>query len=130
MGKPGNGLSQHHPISAHVWRSHLEKIVEIPSNQMGLFYFRRCQHGLVKGRKSGLTRVAQLDFDKGDMIDPTPNRIQNGAVPADHAQRLQPPQARLGRGLAQTYGLCQRGDADPPIGGEMGQNRPVVAVQL
>ena len=89
-------LGQHLAIGPHVRGAHLHQIVEISRNQMALLDLGNFRHRRGKGRQRRLACILEPDLDKGHMIQPQADRIEQRPVTADHPGLFQPPQPRLG----------------------------------
>ncbi len=130
MRKGRDLLGQNLSIAAHVRGAHLEKVVEIPRDQMRLLDFRDLDHRLVERGQRGLAGLGHLHFDKGDVIQPEPDGIKQRTVALDGAHLLEPPQPGLCRGFRQADPPRQFGDRHPPIACHFLQDRAVESVQF
>lgn len=123
-------FGQHLAIAAHIRGSHLEQVVEIPGDQVGLFDLGDLGDRLVEGGQCGLAGLCHFHFDKGDVIQTQPDRIEQGAVALNRSHFLEASQARLRGRFRQADPARQLGDRHAPVAGHLLQNRPVEPVQI
>lgn len=123
-------LTQHRAVFAHRAGADLQQVVEMRGHQMHLFDLCNPGHGGIELGQCGFAGVVQFDLDKGHMVQPQPDRIDQRAVTGDDALCLQPPEPTLGGGLRQADAAGQIGDGDPPVLAQHIQNRPVEAVHI
>ncbi len=97
MRQSGHLFRKNRTIVAHGSGAHLHEIVKISRNHVHLFDLGNSIDRCIEGRQRRLARVGQPHFNKGDMIQPKPDWINQRPIPGDVPLCLKPPQPRLSR---------------------------------